>query len=121
MTPANLNGLLSNLKVKVDSTFGVVAALLAGFLFTSGTNIIGRTRHKPNLYRRLRYTTLSTCTLGTRSGHISAADGPIGLKFGLWLVLPIILLPEVNKDPARSAATTPNVESTLTLTLLRRP
>ena len=28
--------------------FGVVAALLAGFFFTSGTNIIGRTSHKPN-------------------------------------------------------------------------
>ena len=28
---------------------------------------------------------------------------------------------EVKKNPARSVATTPNVESTLTLTLLRRP
>ena len=42
------NGLLSDAKVKVDSMFGVVAALLARFFFTSGTNIIGRTSHKPN-------------------------------------------------------------------------
>ena len=94
----------------------MVASLLAGFLFTSGTNMIGRTSHKPNFIP-----IGPLAALCTRSGHISAADDPIGLKFGLWLVLPIILVPEVNKNPARSAATTPNVESTLTLTLLRRP
>ena len=64
---------------------------------------------------------IKTCTLGTQSGHISAPDGPIELKFGLWLVLPIILVPEVKKNSARSAATTPNLESTLTLQFLRRP
>ena len=48
MSPTLNNGLLSNAKVKVDSTFGVVATLLARFFFTSGTNIIGRTSHKQN-------------------------------------------------------------------------
>ena len=59
--------------------------------------------------------------LGTWSCHISAADGPIGLKIGLWLVLIIILIPYIHKKLAWVAGTTLNVESTLTLTLLRRP
>ena len=48
ISPTNVNGLLSNVKVKVDSTFGVVAALQAGFIIYEGTNIIRRTSHKPN-------------------------------------------------------------------------
>ena len=60
-------------------------------------------------------------TLGTGSCHISSPDGPIRLKFGLWLVLMIILVPYIHKKTARVAGTTLNLESTLTLTLLRRP
>ena len=49
MSPTLNNGLLSNAKVKIDSQFEVVAALLERFFFTSGTNIIRRTSYKPNL------------------------------------------------------------------------
>ena len=46
--PTLINGLLSNLKVKVDSMFRVDAATLAVLLWIQGTNIIMRTSHKPN-------------------------------------------------------------------------
>ena len=64
---------------------------------------------------------IKTCILGSLSRHISAAHDPIRLKFGLWLVLRIILVPCIHNKTARVAGTTLNLESTLTLTLLRRP
>ena len=66
-------------------------------------------------------TPLQTWTLGNLICHISAAFCPIGLKFGLWLVLMIILTPCIHSKTARVAASTLNMESTLTLRLLRRP
>ena len=49
--PTWINGLLSNLKVKVDTKFRVVPAALAVLLWIQGTNIIMRTSHKPNFSR----------------------------------------------------------------------
>ena len=71
-----------------------------------------RTSHKPN----------SKLELWVLEVVISQPpDGPIRLKFGLWLVLRIILVPCIHNKTARVAGTTLNLESTLTLTLLRRP
>ena len=42
---------------------------------------------------------IKTCTLGTQSCHISSADCPIYMKFGLWLVLMIILVPCIHMKP----------------------
>ena len=64
---------------------------------------------------------IKTCILGSLSRHISAKFQPIRLKFGLWLVLMIILVPCIHSKMARATGTTLNMESTLTLTLLRRP
>ena len=66
-------------------------------------------------------TPLQTWTLGNLICHFSAAFCPIGLKFGLWLVLMIILVPCIHSKTARVAASTLNLVSTLTLRLLRRP
>ena len=66
-------------------------------------------------------TPLQTWTLGNLICHFSAAFCPIGLKFGLWLVLIFILVPYIHSKTARVAASTLNMESTLTSRLLRRP
>ena len=64
---------------------------------------------------------IKTCILGSLSRHISAKFQPIRLKFGLWVVLMIILVPCIHSKTATAAGTTLNMKSTLTLTLLRRP
>ena len=84
------------------------------FLFQSKCPIIIQSNsHSPNscLQDVQAYDRTQSTGFGYWVRYISAADGPIGLKFGLWRVLPIILVPEVNKNPARSAATTQNLHS----------
>ena len=50
-------------------------------------------------------------TSSTLKLPISSADGLIGEKFGLWLVLPIILLPIEAQKSSRSGRTTQNLHS----------
>ena len=74
-----------------------------------------RTSHKPNF-----------TPIGASADEIWQLQAPRvqvlgGVKFGLWVGLPIILVPHIHKKTARVAGTTLNLESTLTLALLRRP